>query len=357
VTFTDAVPAGGTFTYTATDGTTVGAAGLVNVSQDAIGSLDGTAGDDILVSTNSGATLIGGTGNDVLMGGSGNDTYQFAPGSGKDIIYDSGGGQDNIQLTGFTSFAELSFERIDTDDLKISFDGQQVTVRDHYAAGAHNVESVNFGGATYLGYALGVGNYVISTDSSTPLNEGGGADIIASSSGSETLNGGSGNDLLFGNDGIDTVNGEAGNDLLVGGGGNDIINGSTGNDTISGGAGGDNLTGGGDADRFVYTAVTDSQTGAGNFDTIADFNGVNDTGTDDVIDLSAIDADPGTLGDQAFTFVAAQTSGVQAHAITWEQTGGNTIVRIDVDGNTGNGAEMEIRLTGVHNLTAADFVP
>ena len=59
VTFTDAAPAGGTFTYTATDGTTVGAPGLVTVNQDIVGTLDGTAGDNILISSNGGATLVG----------------------------------------------------------------------------------------------------------------------------------------------------------------------------------------------------------------------------------------------------------------------------------------------------------
>jgi hypothetical protein len=52
--------------------------------------------------------------------------------------------------------------------------------------------------------------------------------------------------------------------------------------------------------------------------------------------------------------VAVQTGAVQANSVTWEVSGGNTIIRID---NTGdNVADMIITLTGTHALTSNDFI-
>ena len=189
------------------------------MTQDITGTLDGTAGKDIIVSANGGATLVGNAGNDILLGGGGNDTYRFGLNDGSDLIRDSGGGGDEVEIvtTGpgdATILSTLNFERVGTD-LVIDVGSTQITVDDHYVSGSQ-VESIQFSpGGTVYGYALSNGAYDLSTDASTPLSEGGGSDVIASSSGTETLSGGSGNDLLFGNGGADTIDGEAGADLLV----------------------------------------------------------------------------------------------------------------------------------------------
>ena len=83
-------------------------------------------------------------------------------------------------------------------------------------------------------------------------------------------------------------------------------------------------------------------------DTITDFvHGV------DKIDLSSIDAS-GAAGDQAFLF-GGQNVNTVANSITWSESGGNTIVRADVTGNTA--ADFQITLTGTGlGLTASDFV-
>jgi hypothetical protein len=76
----------------------------------------------------------------------------------------------------------------------------------------------------------------------------------------------------------------------------------------------------------------------------------------DIIDFSAIDANTSSnaAGDQAFSF-GGQNSNVFANSVTWNESGGNTIVQADVDANTA--AEFTIVLTGVnHNLTASDFI-
>jgi hypothetical protein len=116
------------------------------------------------------------------------------------------------------------------------------------------------------------------------------------------------------------------------------------------------MTGGAGNDSFVYSATTDSAVATS--DTIQDF--VSDfmsVASSDLINLSAIDARTqfGQFGNQAFNFVAAQNAGVVANSITWSESGGNTIVRGDVNGNTT--ADFQIILIGTgKNLVAADFV-
>ncbi|RWL07381.1 VCBS domain-containing protein [Mesorhizobium sp.] len=159
-----------------------------------------------------------------------------------------------------------------------------------------------------------------------------------------------GDDILYGNGGADSIFGLAGNDTLFGQSGNDTLGGGDGNDRLVGGVGADTLTGGLGSDTFYYgTAVSDSAPGAGNFDTITDFvHGV------DKIDLSSIDANTGSGGDQAFLFGGLNTATV-ANSITWEEVGGNTIVRVDVNGNTS--ADFQLTLIGLGlGLTASDFV-
>ncbi|RWP80077.1 MAG: RTX toxin, partial [Mesorhizobium sp.] len=158
-----------------------------------------------------------------------------------------------------------------------------------------------------------------------------------------------GDDILYGNGGADSIFGLAGNDTLFGESGNDTLSGGDGNDRLVGGVGADTLTGGLGSDTFYYgTTVSDSAPGGGNFDTITDFvHGV------DKIDLSSIDAS-GTAGDQAFLFGGLNAATV-ANSITWSESGGNTIVRADITGNTA--ADFQITLTGIGlGLTASDFV-
>jgi Ca2+-binding RTX toxin-like protein len=151
-------------------------------------------------------------------------------------------------------------------------------------------------------------------------------------------------------------------DTINGNGGNDTINALAGNDTIRGGAGADNMTGGLGNDVFVYGGTL---VGSGSTSTLADSGptaATRDTITDfvhlsDVINLSAIDARLfGQFGNQAFAFVAAQTTGTVANSVTWSQDAGlnQTIIRGDFTNNTT--ADFQIVLAGLHTLTAADFV-
>jgi VCBS repeat-containing protein len=148
---------------------------------------------------------------------------------------------------------------------------------------------------------------------------------------------GAGNNIAAGVNGDDVISGSSGFDYIVGG---------SNDDTIIGGGGADILVGSNGRDTFKYGAVSDSAPAAG--DTILDFTGTG--GSSDKIDLGGVYS--GTLG-----FVAAQTSSFTANnQVTWYETGGNTIVQVNTDGDNSN-AEMVITLTGVgKGLDATDFI-
>ncbi|MDX8499651.1 VCBS domain-containing protein, partial [Mesorhizobium sp. VK4C] len=176
--------------------------------------------------------------------------------------------------------------------------------------------------------------------------------VITGSNGnsSDSLNGANGgDDVLYGNGGADIILGMAGNDTLFGQSGNDTLNGGDGNDRLVGGVGADTLTGGLGSDTFYYGSATSDSPASASNDTITDFvHGV------DKIDLSSIDANTTSGGDQAFLF-GGQNSATVANSITWSEVGSNTIVHVDVSGNTS--ADFQITLTGINlGLTASDFV-
>ena len=110
------------------------------------------------------------------------------------------------------------------------------------------------------------------------------------------------------------------------------------------------MNGEGGADVYKFISLSDS----GNTVALADvINGWNSS--EDNIDLSAIDANLGTAGDQSFG-VAGDSATTVAHSVTWHENAGNTEVSIDT--NAVVGAEMMFVLTGINlGLTAANFNP
>jgi len=198
----------------------------------------------------------------------------------------------------------------------------------------------------------GSGQAVLGNSSANVFNFSGltvtGLGYVDAGSGDDKITGTGFADDLRGNAGQDTLNGGAGKDAMSGGADNDKLSGGGGNDTITGGTGKDILTGNGGRDAFVYTAVSDSTSTVQ--DTIKDFvEGV------DKIDLHAIDANTTSLatGNQDFSFFGSSSTAV-ANQVTFSYSGGNTIVSADTNGNTT--ADLVIVLTGVHALTANDFV-
>ena len=324
----------GSFTYTATDGTTPGSSGTVTVTRDTSGTLDGTAGNDILVGANTGTTLVAGDGNDIQLGGTSSDTYRFDLSDGSDIIRDAGGGNDGISITttaSSTAVGVLNFERVGSD-LVIDVGATHITVKDHYASGGANaVESISFSnGGTVYGYSLANSSsvYSLSTDASGTLTGSSSRNVIASSSSGESLSGSTGNDLLFGNAGNDTINGGT----------------SNGDDLIVGGLGNDTLTGGGGNDVFVFNTAPNATTNA---DTITDFDGSNDKISLDHLVFAGI-ASSGALTSQDFAALSNGSTATVASTVNIIYDSTSHKLYYDADGgDASSGRVLFATLSGV----------
>ena len=354
----------------------------------------GADGNDLIVAEGGNDTLNGGAGNDLIRAGVGNDWVDA--GDGNDTVY-AGNGNDTLlggagddflegnndadSLEGGAGNDTLRSNRGDDyldggegNDLVIGGDDQ-----DTLFGGDGNDELNGFNGDDYADAGAG-DDLVLGGSGNDTLLGGGGADTIRGEGANDEISGGDGNDLIFGSSGDDTLFGgegddviegnaqsdvlfgEAGNDTLRGGDGFDALDGGDGDDVLVGGNGEDTLDGGTGVDilrgfagndTFVFSATSDSAFGAS--DLIDGIDGVGVAGGDR-IDLSAIDADTGTAGDQAFLFLGVLTTaqGLAAGpgALWLEDVGGQTRVYGNVDGD--GTVDLAIRINDGAVL-AADY--
>ncbi|RYG92158.1 tandem-95 repeat protein [Loktanella sp. IMCC34160] len=175
------------------------------------GTVEGTAGDDVIDVTytgdpegdmvdNNDAIIAGHSGNDdLIVAGAGNDIVRA--GDGDDTVY-GGTGDDSIA-------GEAG------NDFLLGGDGNDI-IR----------------GGTGDDTLCGI-------DGNDTLYGGSGNDILEGMNDDDVLFGGSGNDLLAGDAGEDTLEGGSGDDRLYGGTSNDVINDVSGSDTAYGGDGDD----------------------------------------------------------------------------------------------------------------------
>ena len=225
-------------------------------------------------------------------------------------------------------------------------------------------------------------------------------DLLTGTSAANTIRAGAGNDYLKGLAGADRLYGETGSDLLDGGSGNDRLDGGSGIDTVliggatavvvdlsgttdtarrgsetktlfsieaaigssaadifrgdasanwfMGGAGRDTSTGGGGRDTFDYNVIADSPAGTTTRDRITDFRPGQDK-----IDLSGIDADATTAGNQAFHWVGSTPFTGSPGEVGYYYAGTSTIVRASDDADTT--AEFHLELAGLLTPAATDF--
>ena len=149
-------------------------------------------------------------------------------------------------------------------------------------------------------------------------------------------------DVVVGSSGAETINlrslgvAMATPSFIYGLAGNDVISGAgmTAGLTFVGGAGADTMTGGSGVNTYAYAAASESTASA--MDIITNFNAAHD-----VIDLTAM---------LALSTYAGRSASPAAGAVSWQQSGGNTLVYA----NTG-AATMEIELLGTVGLSAANF--
>jgi len=279
--------------------TLTGAAAIDGTGNTLANTLTGNAEANVLTGGGGNDSLDGGAGADTLLGGDGNDT--LVGGLGADAM--SGGiGNDSYTVDDAAdTIEELSGEGTDSVSASVT-----------YGLSAH-VENLTLSGSAAIN---GSGNDL--------------ANVLTGNSGNNQLSGGDGNDTLTGGNGADTLLGGIGNDLLTGGVGLDI------------------LTGGDEDDTFDFNATTETAVLLLNADLITDF-----VQGDDLIDLSGIDASTSTSGNNAFSFVgtSAFTGLGQAR---YAQLEGETVVELNTTGD--NNADAVIRITGIVNFAASDFV-
>ncbi|MCF3642697.1 calcium-binding protein [Rhizobium sp. TRM95111] len=290
---------------------------------------------------------------DRVFGESGNDTFEvetlqsdYYGGSGKDVFktagynnyFDGGDGVDtiNYSLQDSTELEGIGvYLNLDEGFAEVGNDGYE--------------EFDDIENATGTGWH----DTIIGTAGANVLKGLNGEDQLEGLEGDDDLYGGNGNDTLYGDDGYDNLFGEKGHDDLYGGTGEDDLSGGKGYDNLSGGKGrdvligglgSDLLNGGKGADNFDFNSVDDSVVGS-NRDEIVDFN----RGQGDVIDLSGIDANENSGGNQSFDFIG--TSGFSGTARELRYNG--HIIAGDVDGDGSADFQIEANLT---QYFADDFV-
>jgi Ca2+-binding RTX toxin-like protein len=273
--------------------------------------LRGGAGDDTVSGGAAADVMLGNGGADILNGGDGADTLW----GGRDADRIAGGADDDFLL------GDLGGDEMDGgaggDILSGGGDNDRLWGGDGAEA------DLMFGGDGDDTLDGGAGADTVAGDEGRDLiTNSGGGDLLLGGGGDDTITAGGDGDILLGNTGSDVLNGGGGADLLFGGRGDDVLNGGGGDDWLWGDLGSDVLTGGGGRDRFAFAAAD------GATDRITDFNAA-----EDVIDLSAIDANPLSEGDQAFAFVAAFSGAAGQATLTFDGASGQSILRLDVSGD------------------------
>ncbi|WP_246395257.1 cadherin-like domain-containing protein [Afipia massiliensis] len=281
---------------------------LANVAPYALGGSDiyvGGKGDDMLISYGVGDPNAGPFSNIYAT-----ETYVFNVGDGQDTIDDRGGGNPQSSLyadriiidtkgAALTSFSASHDPTAASggNDLVINYSGtDSITVLNQFDGQGHNIETINFNGASYAGFDFGNTDYSLNKAGDPVINVSNGGSMIVGD-----LN--SSNDITY-----RSYTGA----ILIGG---------NENDRLDFDAGGGLMIGGGGADTFVFAR---SQVGVPAV--IADFQDGQDR-----IDMKGLALDFSSL------------------AIT--QTADATLVHADVFGGT-----IDFKLHGVHSLTANDFI-
>ena len=342
------------------------------------GALMGDAGANVLTGGVGNDILDGGKGADTMTGGAGNDTY-YVDNVADKAIERVGEGHDLVRASVDWTLAN-SFEDLTLDTGAIRGTGNSLANRIIGNAAA-NILSGDGGNDTLDGgagadrMAGGKGNdtyYVDNVGDTVSENANEGTDIVVATvdwtlSGNVenlTLTGaalrGTGNssdnelvandlgNFLYGLKGDDLLEGGAGRDWLDGGEGEDRLDGGAGDDILIGGGGRDWLTGGAGRDTFRLTSRNDAKMSA--MDRILDF-----THGQDVIDLSAVDANTKTSGNQAMSFIGSADFSRKAGQLRYEQGDGYTLVEVDVNGD-GKG-DIGLRLEGyTYKMDASDFI-
>jgi Ca2+-binding RTX toxin-like protein len=325
--------------------------------------LNGAAGNDVIGGRAGQDVLLGGLGVDVLNGGSGNDELYGAgqsPADGDDTL-DGGSGDDYLSGQGGN---DVLLGGIGNDTLEGGI-GQD-TMAGHAGNDFYFVDDVGDEVHEALGNGLdgvqavidfvlprNVENLELGVRNSRAVIDGTGNtldNVISGTWGKNTIRGRDGNDLLVGLGHADTLLGGNGADRLEGGTSADRLHGGNGDDILIGGRNRDFLTGGAGSDTFSFADGDFLHPSWSRPETIEDFR----QSEMDRIDLGQVDADRTIGWDQAFAFIGSDDFTGVAGQLRYHQSGGNTYVEGDTNGD--GVADFDIRLYGLIDLAAADFV-
>ncbi len=193
--------------------------------------LDGNAGEDTLIGSNTADVLMGGADDDILVGGGGNDTLYGDAAVAS--VASTWSVTHTVIENGSTRTYSVSFDDADFVNLATGNDILLGGAGDDWLFGGNGDDVIDGGND----------NDVLFGDAGMDLLDGGiGDDVLTGGLGDDYLVGGDGNDDLSGADALNIT--ELGNDTLDGGIGNDILSGDAGNDLLLGGDGDDVLLGG-----------------------------------------------------------------------------------------------------------------
>ena len=178
-------------------------------------------------------SLPGEGGNDVLLGEGGNDLL-FGQ-HGNDVLLGDGSQGGLSSLTGHAYTQNTDAQNMDAQ----STDAQNADAQnaDGLAAALHTLDVQGLD--SLAGWTEQ--HLESAADGKDSLFGGTGDDALFGLGGDDYLDGGTGDDLIFGGSGNDSLYGQDGHDYLHGGSGNDYLEGGSGNDYLEGGAGNDLL--------------------------------------------------------------------------------------------------------------------
>ncbi len=319
--------------------------------------IEGTRSSDSINALEGDDTIKGGFGDDRIWGANGADDLR--------------GGQDNDMIRGGDGF-----DRIQGGAGRDTLRGEE---GDDWVHGGRERDEI-YGGDGMDQLYGGKGRDMLRGESENDRIDGGGDyDRIYGGNGDDTLIGGDGGDSMYGDDGADVMRGEEDGDYMVGGKGddtmkggdsgdnlyggneddalfggkgNDYISGENGDDRLDGGSGSDYYSGGGGNDTFVFSDVEHSTKKLTDriyrFDNPGEKNG-------DLFDLSAIDADSTTGGNQSLVF---DSEGSGNLGTVWlEDSTKNRDSSIYVYANTDDdaAADLVIRIYNYQGRDAADY--
>ena len=291
--------------------------------------LRGFDGDDYINGNEGNDTLVGGLKSDILIGGNGDDTYIYSRGDGYDIIRETSGRNDILNLrdisakevmlesVGYNLVVTIAgsaedkivienyflssgnrIEKITTKDLDIYPARASIFVNGTSSSEVidlsgkigkfiidgrgGNDEIIGSDGFDTISYAssnkavkvdldAGIsydpysGNNLNKLSSIENINGSSFGDYITGDDQDNNIDGGNGNDFIRGGDGSDYLKGANGRDNIMGDGGDDVLFGDGGDDTLNGGAG-SNFLYGGEGNDYIVVGNSDIVTGDGGSD-------------------------------------------------------------------------------------------